>query len=358
MSVPSATQIVQESAQKNDWCLCIFFSVDIEGATAYKVETRARTRDDEWRSTDDDWCFLFESFYVDFPECFLSEYSVLANTQATKTIQEPTHPALWKFIGDEILFYAPLSDSCQTLEHIRAFHQAIVNYNAKLRVQGVKVRCKGTVWLVGFPNNNRIVLIPPGDTVCQTASNSLIDFVGSSTDCGFRLTKYSSSRMLVVSLDLLWMLMESIKRYETATCFEFIRRRIRYAGKHELKGIFSGKPYPVFWIDSLAKPPVEDKWTNMAVCECDDIIRFCEEFSESANPNDFIRPFVFGDPSGLFIDIPHSFELRRDMFIRYKTKATKQTAEAQPETHIHHEGDTEQLLDGMPKITSHVRSLG
>ena len=112
MSISSTQITIQNAAENCDWCLCIFFSVDIEGATAYKVETRSR-------KGDDDWCSLFESFYVDFPTCFLSEYSSLARNRATKNIQQPIPPIIWKFVGDEILLYSPLTDSSQTLEHVR-----------------------------------------------------------------------------------------------------------------------------------------------------------------------------------------------------------------------------------------------
>ncbi|GHT40840.1 hypothetical protein FACS189443_1750 [Planctomycetales bacterium] len=310
---------IYTAATSTDWCLCIFFSVDIEGATAYKVETRNQ------KDGDNDWCLLFESFYVDMPAHFLSEYSEkLADRLATKGIKEPYRPILWKFVGDEILFYAPLTDARQSLEHLRAFCQAIKNYNQELKEQNVSVICKGTSWLAGFPINNRIILIPNYEKLCVSDQNkSIVDFIGSSIDCGFRLTKFSSARKLVISLDLLWMVAESAKQCPDATRFEFITSRIRYAGRHELKGVFSGNRYPVFWIDMLSDPSIEDKWVTSERCCVGDIIKFCEDFSSNVGTSDFIKPFIENDPSGCFCGIPETFKLQRQLLINYKEKAAK-----------------------------------
>ncbi|MDR1962548.1 MAG: hypothetical protein LBQ50_02075 [Planctomycetaceae bacterium] len=314
------------AAESIDWSLCIFFSVDIEGATAYKVETRTQ-------KGNDDWCSLFESFYVNLPAYFLNEYSILAENQSTKDIREPVSPTLWKFVGDEILFYAPLTDSSQTLEHLRAFRQAIINYNKKLAEQGLKVRCKGTSWIAGFPINNRIVRMPNEE---KNSSHSDIDFIGSSIDCGFRLTKFSSARMLVVSLDLLWMVTESFKNHNDATCYDFIASKIKYAGKYELKGVFSGQPYPVFWIDMFSESTLEDKWTGTTIhCEYKEIVTFCENFSSNINSNDFIKPFIVNDPSQSFNTIPEGFEKQRHLLLDYKNKLKnkiQQTITPQPDT--------------------------
>lgn len=313
----TSEQIVRNAEEKTGWCLCIFFSVDIEGSTAYKIEARAK-------NGDDDWCSLFESFYVNLPANFLNQYSVLADNQETRDIKEPLRPVLWKFVGDEILFYAPLTDARQTLEHVRAFRQTIIIYNDNLSKQGIKSRCKGTAWIAGFPVNNRIILIPdhtsyPNKT--EPSKFSIIDFIGSSIDCGFRLTKFSSPRRLVVSLDLLWMIAQSVLCKPSIMRYEFIRSKIKYAGQHDLKGVFSGKHYPIFWIDMLPEPTIEDKWTkDTEFCTCEDIIKFCEKLSPELNSKDFIKPFIVDDPSGYFSNITDGFEKQRNDLENYREK--------------------------------------
>ena len=300
--------IVLAKAKSRDWCLCVFFSVDLEGATAYKVETRAQ-------KGNEDWCAAFETFYEDFPEQFLGEYMSFDQSKATLGISDSVKPCLWKLVGDEILLYAPLRDSRQILEHIRSFGQAIVLYNKRLRDEHKTVQCKGTAWIGGFPVNNRIVI--PQDLT--------VDFVGSSINCGFRLTKFSSPRRLTVSLDLLWMFMESL---QCTAANQYDGIKFKYHGDHELKGVFSGKRYPVFWYDlSREGECVEDRWVLPTPnCEADHIIKFCEKIKGKTKYYDFIRPFIIDDPSGLFNAEPGLFEMfesLRQALPAYKEKGQK-----------------------------------
>jgi hypothetical protein len=307
-------QIVFAAAKTNDWCLCVFFSVDIEGATAYKTEMRIKKRDDE------DWCYLFDAFYADFPKRFFGKYNVILR-RLRKVGRTIKRPVLWKFVGDEILFYAPLTDSRQTIDHLYAFYQTIINYNTELKSRGVKVKCKGTMWIAGFPVNNRIIL-PPKRKKRQNRDQPLfiVDFLGSSIDCGFRLTKFASPRRLVVSLDLIWIIAALIDQIdEQETPFEFIRSKIKYAGRHTLKGVFSGQPYPVFWVDTVSKPNVEDKWTGLSLhCECEDIVRFCKDLLPQVGSDNLIKPFIFGDTFASFDVVADGFEKQRRVVIEYK----------------------------------------
>jgi hypothetical protein len=333
----SSQEIIYEAEKDNNWCLCIFFSVDIEGATAYKVETRTKGY------SDNDWCTLFESFYTDFPKYFFSEYDHHTHIQPAKC------PVLWKFVGDEILFYAPLTDSYQTLDHLDAFCQTIINYNQRLEDKRVEVRCKGTAWIAGFPVNNRIILI--SDYAQKQSVKQyppIVDFIGSSIDCGFRLTKFASPRMLVVSLDLLWIVSVLLKQHKKDTRFEFIGTNIKYAGRQTLKGVFSGQPYPVFGIDLSSKSSVEDnksvmaslesKWIAVSPpCDRNDIVSFCKELSSHVDPSDFIEPFIANDVSGLFKTITNDFEKQRNTLISYKNtlRAKKQaTMDSEQESKV------------------------
>ena len=298
--------IVFEKAKNRDWGLCIFFSVDLENATAYKAETRAQ-------KGDEDWCAVFETFYEDFYHQLLGEYLSFERSGATIGISDPIEPCLWKFVGDEILFYAPLTDARQTLEHIRSFGQAIILYNDRLRDEGKNVQCKGTAWIGGFPVNNRIVI----------TQDSNIDFIGSSIDCGFRLTKYSSPRRLVVSLDLLWMFAESFLQCTKSTFYRAVQ--FKYHGEYELKGVFSGKRYPVFWYDlNYEGECIEEQWLpQQPYCGVESIIAFCNKVVKKAKKYDFIRPFIHNDLSGLFTEIPDTFEQQRQELPAYKEKGRK-----------------------------------
>jgi hypothetical protein len=340
--------IVLEAANNMSWCLCIFFSVDIEGATRYKVETRKQ-------EMTTDWCYLFESFYEYLPENFFNEYSNLADHAATRNIKEPIRPVLWKFVGDEILFYAPLTDSCQTLEHLRAFSQTILDYNKYLKEeQKINVKCKGTTWIAGFPVNNRIVLIPNREELNLSGRMvepklPLIDFIGSSMDCGFRLTKFASSCRLIVSSDLIWMVAGALERCSSATSFTFIKTKIKYEGKHKLKGVFGKKPYPVFGLDmSSSTSTIKNKWCITPNCNTKDIIKFCNKLSSRPDYSDFIKPFIQNDPSKLFGDVKPDFEARRQCIIDYKKMLPSD---------VPVESDTERVVRNRTDVVSNIRKI-
>ncbi|MDR2170641.1 MAG: hypothetical protein LBP59_10905 [Planctomycetaceae bacterium] len=299
--------IVRKAEKDNNWCMCIFFSVDIEGSTAYKSETRKK-------HNDIDWCDTFKTFYKNFPIQFLQQYSAIDDST---TIYKPLYPVLWKYVGDEILFYAPLTDPRQTLEHIRAFYQTITNYNDFLEKQKIKPRCKGTAWIAGFPVNNRIVLMPKSATSTNQKNNDSIDFVGISIDCGFRLTKFATSHKLVISLDLLWMIADSLLK-EQNTLLKFIESKIKFAGYHDLKGVFSGKPYPVFWLSMFNDKTIENQWENNAApCDCKSIVKFCNTIAKRTKPSDFIKPFIENNKTNNFKSIPKNFEQQRNIIKSY-----------------------------------------
>ncbi|MDR2706149.1 MAG: hypothetical protein LBC02_10255 [Planctomycetaceae bacterium] len=315
---------IVQKAREYDWLLCIFFSVDIEGATAYKSNIRIQSREK-------DWCLVFNRFYEDFPNALSSAYFHPSNDQTKGQYQYPTIkiilPELWKFIGDEILFYAPITSPEQTLEHIRAFRKTIINYN-KTILQPNGIQCKGTAWLAGFPVRNRIVLIDNNPNNKKKKRNKptapIIDFIGASIDTGFRLTKFASPRRLVVSLDLLWLLAESYDKHSGEDDYAFIKNDIKYAGKHELKGVFSGKSYPIFWIESNITEPVEDQFLpDYKKCDASNIIRFCKEFSNTLGTSIFPKPFIVGEDNEGQVkenQVEKDFQQQREALRNYKSQ--------------------------------------
>jgi hypothetical protein len=317
MNSENGEQIVlRKGDEKNlDWCLCIFFSVDLEGATKYKNEARSnRYAVGKWKS-ENDWCAAFKKFYIDFPDYFRKAYTLLSAQKETEGIRQPVTPVLWKFIGDEILFYAPIEDGCQVLEHLYAFQQAITNYNNDLEQSGASFYCKGASWIAGFPLNNRIITIEGAN------GKQIVDFIGSSIDAGFRVAKHATSRKLVISFDLLWMLLIARQKYARVHRYNF---DIRFHGEHVLKGVLNEKEYPIFWFH-LWKKEDDDSWKIPPRIDNHhgDILRYCEEFSKGCDNDSFICPFVEGDPSGLFGKIPERFKKHRSQLLKFLKASEK-----------------------------------
>ena len=99
----------------------------------------------------------------------------------------------------------------------------------------------------------------------ENRKHYIVDYIGPSIDTGFRLSTLSSSRKFVVSLELAHILSleqhlnEQRPRRQSTGAFSLTKFEFRYDGRKNLKGVFNGAPYPVFWID-LA--PVDE--TNIA----------------------------------------------------------------------------------------------
>ncbi|MBF0109699.1 MAG: hypothetical protein HQL76_11030 [Magnetococcales bacterium] len=104
-------------------------------------------------------------------------------------------------------------------------------------------------------------------------------------DVGFRLGPLASSRKFVLSVEVLWALLE-----EDQTSDDF---RFYMDGHVPLKGVRGGEPYPVFWLDLATEPPAEDSWTGLKPiphADCNKINDLCQRFI-GMDDNLYLRPF-------------------------------------------------------------------
>jgi hypothetical protein len=93
---------------------------------------------------------------------------------------------------------------------------------------------------------------------------------------------------------------------------------IHYDGRVPLKGVFKGKPYPLFWIDNSPAGSFEAKESQARQPTRDmDIIGFCDTFyDESDYYQEFAhRPFIRNDPGGCLGEEPPGYNewLRREV---------------------------------------------
>jgi hypothetical protein len=144
-----------------------------------------------------------------------------------------------------------------------------------------KLHLKRTIWVAGFPKNNRIISIEPisgedknleyinkfKDTNTEIEDvhenykirkhNDIVsnpkainDYVGIYIDAGFRLTKYSALRKCCISVELAYLISDILeKKSKTAEI------KIYYDGGISLKGVFDGIDYPCFWVDTQKDNP-------------------------------------------------------------------------------------------------------
>ncbi len=218
----------------------LFFSVDICNSTRYKLYNES-------------WNSIFKEFFKKFSVSFndnidreKDNYKLIQNEE--RDIAELTYPIKWKLIGDEILYYVEIKEYYeQVLFIIIAFRNTINEFN--LNDNKSNLELKGTIWFVNISNyrNTNIEL------TTEIQGHSLNDFLGTSIDIGFRLSRFSSTEKITISVETAILLMRD--NYLT---LEEKGINVYFDGTTKLKGI---DPlicdYPILWIDLLDKKEVE-----------------------------------------------------------------------------------------------------
>lgn len=267
------------------WIYRVFFSVDLHKSTDYK--RKILDKDSEEIAI---WAFTFESFFEDFSKIFFNEFE-------KSTIKKP---AIWKCLGDEIIFYVEITDSKDVVTYVTYLKNAIRDYNGISR----KLQCQGTVWGAGFPIRNREVQVPSTDESIAKKS----DFIGIDMDLGFRLSKYAKPDYLIISLPVAYIL--SLHGHDS----------LRFYNKTDIKGI--NTEYPVFWDSPAENPGIE---TNLyKICSHTEITIFCEAFFKG-DSTVFFKPFIENDASHKCDEIlPKMCELKKKVEELYDEANKKQ----------------------------------
>lgn len=228
--------------------LKLFLSVDIVGSTNFKQ------RDKDAQSQG--WLNLFVSFFSEFPSLFRSEVS-----ECNPKLELPR---LWKSLGDELIFTMELTQRQHAAEYIKTFastlRQAAKNWHTDLKDPARReLHLKGTAWLAGFPVGNvEIPLRSSENSLRSEGKNSNArdsdekdydgrDYIGPLIDTGFRLKEFATSRKLVMSADLAYLILSA---GVSGMAFFF-------DGEHSLKGVLRSKPYPLVWLDCDGHPQTE-----------------------------------------------------------------------------------------------------
>jgi hypothetical protein len=208
--------------------LLLFVSVDLENSTQFKQALAGQQQQD--------WLKVVVDFVDTFPEIFERH---VGKTARERQLSPAPSPALWKILGDELVFRIEVKRDTHATVHLEALKASLAEWNADVRQQRRtspehrtserRLLAKGAAWLAGFPVTNAILPI----------AGNHDDYLGPSMDAGFRLGKLSSPRRLALSVDLVWLLL-------TAGCaltFEFEGRT------PDLKGVAAESGYPHLWTE-------------------------------------------------------------------------------------------------------------
>lgn len=185
----------------------IFFSVDCVDSTLLKRESKIQNQ----KVSIVDWAPEVLEFYQEFQQKF---------------VNKKRH--LWKYNGDEILFFARVLNWSDALEHVLFFQKLIQEQNEK---DISKVKVKGTVWTAGFPVNNFILCPPIYD---------MIDFIGPDIDMGFRTTAFAQQDRIAISPELAYEIIAVSKVCQNIQWY--------YYGRQKLKGIPEREGIPIVYL--------------------------------------------------------------------------------------------------------------
>lgn len=350
--------------------LKMFLSADIVGSTAYK-QPLAIFRDGDGAT--EDWPRHIQYFYKTISEEFRINWDKLRAHGHRCTKQNPnvdinlfgTPPIYWKTVGDEVVFFKELQSEDQIWFVLLAWLHAIANVRSWLKPVGLDI--KASAWTAGFPARNRAIANPaliedfsneligqypsedqeclrstketrPGlanailvDRYYRDGNNAVfVDFIGSGIDIGFRLGQFATTRKMMLSMDLVYLMSLShqadrISRYKAdlnnpslgLRCDLIGRPESRlggdinslppyfnqlgvyYSGLEKLKGVLGGVDYPLFWINieecgSLDSKKTELNNAYLIPSKWSVLKDFCEAFYKDRR-NFIFRPFIHAD---------------------------------------------------------------
>lgn len=214
-------------AEKPNSGLYLFFSFDLVNSTQFKA------------AKPDAWPVVVTRFY----ELVTSELS----TRLTSAI-------LWKYVGDEVLFYKRVTDRKDLHKALPATYDALhatIELLHKLYPETRELlSIKAAVWvavaefiqpadIAGAKLTGRNIIVP----IDRSPTTRNRDFLGPDIDAGFRISRFALRRRLVVSAHLAWLLY-----YERVEC-SGIEAQLRIVGFESLKGVWEGRHYPIIWYE-------------------------------------------------------------------------------------------------------------
>jgi hypothetical protein len=273
------------------------------------------------------WLSPIANFFGAFQEAFIREWKIFKTQIAPKLgIEIPFDPSFWKANGDELIFVKELNDRKEILGCIDAWINALKAVRLQLSTSGLDV--KATAWTAGFPVTNSELIFQVNPSVESTLFEddsrlqqfalleewhdeptsrraSVMDFIGPSIDTGFRLASRSTPRHFVISVDVAYFL--ATAHLPANGVIEV--PPIFYEGKVELKGVLGGKPYPVFWIDTMVGhkfTQTEDRLKGASSAHVDIIKTFCLEFYKD-NSSLMFLPFIFREDESQYGEFPENY---------------------------------------------------
>ena len=212
-------------------------SADLAHSAAFKAAQQGEERAD--------WLTVFEAFFRELPLILMGQIA----TAFDDVDVLPEKMAVWKVMGDEIVFSAEPRNAQEALRLSEAFYRTVIRYDAHL-FERWPLRLRGCCWAARFPGRNIEMEIP--EMASAVAGGTVyLDYLGPDVDTGFRIAGRADAGHVIVSLDLA----EALARVQDRRGLQF-----HYVGREVLKGVFGGRPYPLILITFADAMPQVWQW--------------------------------------------------------------------------------------------------
>ena len=238
----------------------LFFSFDLVNSTKFKSRYKRK------------WPIVFDQFY----------------SRITKEmIENVKGSVVWKYIGDEVLFYKKVTCEEDLFIHLSEVLNITRNVMKKINTSVNETLgnlfIKTSVWIADakFIQFSDI----PDSTVDESENlirfNSIsnvensddiysnIDFIGTDIDSGFRVSKFAEKNKIIICAKLaccLYKLYQNRDPMENALK-DCIEKQLRIVSYEKLKGIWDGRYYPIVWYHDSCDTPTnllhyDDRWNS------------------------------------------------------------------------------------------------
>ena len=331
-----------------EFTLRVFLSADLVGSTAFKQHKGVLLPLDNSGQTSDvgyqlgpQWTELFMHFFREFPQYITDGWNIILQEltvkQERREFEDIGPPALWKCGGDELIFQSRISRVSQLWSSVFALRYALERFRDYVRGSHFNIDVKGGAWIGQFPIvNSEVVLGQDLSRISELMRLSgvdseegqyyslfkalfsnflfrnerkpgeLMEFIGPQMDIGFRLLEHASPRMLVLSVDLVYLLSlvlsDDSHRHSKSELGNLMKGiylgektpknlwqtsphkwELRFLDSRQLKGVLSGIPYPIFWIPGKDDEFVEieeEKFRGISPKSHDTVREYCEKYSD------------------------------------------------------------------------------
>ena len=205
----------------------LFISFDLVNATEFKI------RNLEWQNT-------FTNFYNLISKKIKENNSPLKNA------------TIWKYIGDEILFYLKITKQEQLFKFLPFIEKIIKATENKLNSKSIyfdPLYIKTTAWIAQvYPDNSKIPNNEAKNIKFTTFDKPgyKYDFLGPDIDLGFRISKYSRKSIITIDAKLAFLLYKFKEEIKNEYGYN-IEQNLKIISYQKLKGILRGHYYPIIW---------------------------------------------------------------------------------------------------------------